>query len=100
LSDLAAEANRSGSSRMSGQLRALDGVLGVLQQDPAALLQDSRGLADMDVAMDEERIAARAAAKAARDFATADAIRAELLAAGVALEDRPGRLTEWRRAND
>src|SRR5690606_18625102 len=100
LFDLAAQANRSGSSRASGQLRALAGILGLLQQDPADFLQDTRGLAKVDVAMIEERIAARAAAKAARDFATADAIRAELLAVGIALEDRPGGLTEWRRAHD
>nr|MBF0686011.1 cysteine--tRNA ligase [Pseudomonas sp.] len=100
LFDLAAQANRTGSPRASGQLRALAGILGLLQQDPADFLQDTRGLAQIDVAMVEERIAARTAAKAARDFATADAIRAELLAAGIALEDRPGGLTEWRRAHD
>ncbi|MFJ1055158.1 cysteine--tRNA ligase, partial [Bordetella bronchiseptica] len=37
-------------------------------------------------------------AKAARDFARADAIRAELRAAGVELDDKPGGLTQWRRA--
>ncbi len=100
LFDLAGEANRTGSARVSGQLRALGAILGLLQQDPLAFLHDTRGLAEIDSAMVAERIAARAAAKAARDFATADAIRAELLAAGVALEDRPGGHTEWRRAND
>jgi cysteinyl-tRNA synthetase len=43
-------------------------------------------------------ISARRAAKAARDYATADRIRAELLAAGIALEDRPDGTTDWRRA--
>ncbi len=37
------------------------------------------------------------AARKARDFARADAIRAEWLAKGVAFEDRPGGTTEWRR---
>ncbi len=44
----------------------------------------------------EERIAARAAARGRRDFAEADAIRAELLARGIAIEDGPGG-TRWRK---
>ncbi len=41
---------------------------------------------------------ARNAAKAARNFAEADQIRAELLVSGVILEDKPNGITEWRRA--
>ncbi|MDX2183619.1 MAG: cysteine--tRNA ligase [Gemmatimonadaceae bacterium] len=43
----------------------------------------------------EERIAARAAARAARDFATADAIRDEITARGVLIEDAAGK-TGWK----
>ena len=52
------------------------------------------GLAELD-AWVEERIAARAAARAHRDFAVADAIRDELLDRGVALEDGPAG-TRWQ----
>jgi cysteinyl-tRNA synthetase len=45
----------------------------------------------------ESMIAARVAAKQAKNYAEADRIRAELLEAGIALEDKPGGSTEWRR---
>ena len=44
----------------------------------------------------EERIAARAAARARRDFAEADRIRAELLRQGIAIDDGPSG-TRWRK---
>ncbi len=54
--------------------------------------------AELDAAAIQALIDARAAAKAARDFAAADRIRAELREAGIELDDKPGGLTQWRRA--
>jgi cysteinyl-tRNA synthetase len=99
LFELANEANRTRSARTAGQLKALAGVLGLLERDPAAFLQGapaSSGQADATTI--EARIAARLAAKKAKDYAEADRIRAELLAEGIVLEDKPGGATEWRRA--
>jgi cysteinyl-tRNA synthetase len=95
LFDLASELNRSRDPRLAGLLRALGGVLGLLQQHPAAYLQGGAG--DADAAHIEALIAERQAAKLARDFARADAIRAQLSAEGVQLKDGP-QGTTWVRA--
>jgi cysteinyl-tRNA synthetase len=90
LFDLVNEVNRDRSPQHAGLLKALAGVLGILQQAPRAYLQGGSG---DDSAWIEERIAARAAAKAAKDFAGADAIRAELSAKGITLKDGAGGTT-------
>jgi cysteinyl-tRNA synthetase len=87
---LLAEANRAGATGADAAnalaaLRHMDGVLGVLEQAPQAL--------DADV---EALIERRNAARAARDFDTADALRDELAALGIELLDgRDG--VKWRR---
>ena len=96
LFDLANEVNRTQSVDAARQLKALAGVLGLLQRDPQEFLQagGGEGLGEDQI---NARIAARIAAKKAKNYAEADRIRNSLLEAGVVLEDTP-QGTTWRRA--
>ncbi len=90
----AADLERAGS--LGATLRGLGAVLGLLGQSPDAYLQ-SAGRTDADDAKRiEALVAERAAARDARDFGRADAIRDQLLAEGVILEDKADG-TIWRR---
>jgi cysteinyl-tRNA synthetase len=95
LFELAAEVNRSKSAQLAGLLKALGACLGLLQADPQAFLQ--AGAAGVDAAAIEVQIAARAAAKAAKDWAEADRIRNVLLAQGIVLKDSASGTT-WEAA--
>ncbi len=99
LSELVNDVNREKSARLAGQLKGLGGVLGILQRDPQAFLQGAPcDGEEMSAAQVEQAIAARLDAKKAKNFSEADRIRADLLAAGIILEDKPSGQTEWRRA--
>lgn len=81
-----------------GNLLAAAGILGLLQEDPEDWFKwqpasSADGLSDDEI---EAKITARADARANKDFAASDAIRDELLAAGIILEDAAGQTT-WRR---
>jgi cysteinyl-tRNA synthetase len=89
-----ANAAFQGDAKASTQLKALAGVLGLLQRDPNAFLRATP--AGVDEAWINERIAARQAARKSKDFAEADRIRKELVDKGIVLEDK-GAATTWRR---
>ena len=120
LFDLANEVNRTGSPLLVRQLKALAATMGLLAREPRSFLQggvgsvlpmvggvigsQEDGIASATAAAGfsniqiEEKIVARTSAKKAKNFAEADRIRNELLAGGIILEDKPGGITEWRRA--
>lgn len=99
LFELANRVNKTQSVEYASLLKKLGGILGLLQQAPQSYLQGalsheaSEGLSVDEI---EQMIQARLAARQAKQFSQADAIRQTLLEAGVILEDG-ARGTTWRR---
>ncbi len=89
-----ADAALAGDARAAAGLRASGHLMGLLGQAPEAWFQGGTG----DTGAIDAAIQDRLAARKSRDFGRADAIRADLLARGIILEDGPGGTT-WRRAN-
>ena len=94
LFELAAEVNRTQSAQLSGLLKGLGGVLGLLQSHPQDFLQAG---SEVDEAQIQSLIEARATAKASKNFAEADRIRQTLSDMGVVLKDS-AQGTQWERA--
>ncbi len=88
-----ADAAMAGDAAAASGLREAGAVLGLLQTEPAVWF---RGEGD-DSAAIEAAIAERIAARKAKDFARADAIRKELTDKGIQLEDSATG-TIWRRS--
>ena len=81
-------------ARLKSELLGAGLALGLLQQAPEAWF--NRGAGDADDARIQALVEERAAAKQARDFARADAIRDQLAGEGIALEDTPQGV-RWTR---
>ncbi|MDP5134454.1 cysteine--tRNA ligase [Rheinheimera baltica] len=100
LFELAREVNRfkevepAKAAELAGLLSLLAGVLGLLQGDAEQFLQS--GASMDDVAEIEALIAKRNDARAAKDWAAADAARDALTAKGIIVEDKNG-VTSWRK---
>lgn len=86
------------ASALGAVLKSLGSALGLLQQVPSEYLKRGVGAASLSDADIESSLAARRAARAAKNFGESDRIRDQLAAAGVVLEDKPGGITVWRRA--
>ena len=105
LQSLARELNTAKSSGRESDARTLatrlirlGGVLGLLQQNPESWFKQGATTAGptLSDAQIDELIAARLAARTARNWTESDRIRDQLAAAGVLLEDGP-KGTTWRR---
>lgn len=99
LFDLASEINKSADVALAHELKTLAGVLGLLQRDSNEFLRATVGEGEaLDVAKIEALIEQRKTAKANKNFAQSDAIRAQLLEMGIVIEDKAGGVVDWRKA--
>ena len=92
--ELARAETRETAQAAAGELLAAADLIGLLQSTPDTWFGADAD--DPESAAIEELIEKRNQARADRDFAAADALRDELTAMGIVLEDAGG-LTRWRR---
>ena len=85
-------------ARLKGQLLAAGALLGILQQDPSAWLKSASPATTIDAEEIDRLVAARLAARKAKDFKEADRLRDQIVAFGVIIEDRSDG-THWRLAS-
>ncbi|MFE4461409.1 cysteine--tRNA ligase [Nocardia tengchongensis] len=92
--------DRTGARMLAGQVRAMLGILGVDPLDAhwAAPTDNSAAIAALDVLIGAE-LQRRQQARADKDWATADAVRDRLQAAGVEVTDT-AQGAEWALAKD
>lgn len=86
--------NPEQANQLASRLKQLAGVLGLLEQDPESFLQGDTN--NDEVAQIEALIKQRNDARAAKDWATADAARNQLTQMGIVLEDGANGTT-WRK---
>ena len=100
MSALAGEANKAdgpeAKAEAKGALLAAGRLVGLLGVEPTAWFQGAGGNDALQPGEIEARLVARQDARKAKDFAEADRIRDELVAAGIVIEDGPGGST-WKR---
>ncbi|HVY80885.1 MAG TPA: cysteine--tRNA ligase [Steroidobacteraceae bacterium] len=98
------------AAALGAELRVLAGVLGLAQLDPEVWFRSSSHVASPDDAANDRGgssalsneevqrlVDARAAARAAKNWAESDRLRDTLAAAGIIVEDKPGGKATWRR---
>jgi cysteinyl-tRNA synthetase len=95
LFQLSREINKTASPVLASTLKHLGGILGLLQEEPAAFLQAS-SVADFDIDTINILVAERIQARKQKDWTRADEIRIQLLNDGIEVEDGISG-SSWRR---
>ena len=96
LFELANELNKTQSPETGSLLKALAGIMGLLQREPEAFLQGEVADDQIGAEQIEQLIAQRLEARRNKNYVEADRLRKLLADSGVVLEDGP-QGTTWRR---